>query len=787
LLPISFGLNSAQWITLYAAKFGSGMATNAWIAYNLATGDNPTGQTNAELIAKPNAPDATGLIKDLLVIRSCMEMNMFEYMLTSDGNMKNIREYIVDGTNSQTLLDPASNPSKDRYLTNPLPQYVASLGDIADRIPGNTFTDALDFYDGGDIRIVFGYKDETSNQYADKYPGGVIPICGEITLPVPVKTEEGLLIAEGYLYAMLYVLYGTDRATGLPVNASFEEGMDLASLREYFLFSSTYRAWMDALVAAGVGPPNENCYFDMDNTGYEELSAGDINDIGKCTEPVPSKYYNQMINQFYAEAFATASETGYDYLTGDIAAENPIYSLGDAYYQTLGKPDPLLMDSGLLDYGWGGAGVWFNKISEKNGSLIMAVSGLPTVVKMPMVMEQIKKSRIGSDAKVPAAGCELYEPSKSGNTAIELPGQGSEFATELARMLHLTCKILRDNESILDQKSAFKAFMSDPIKSIMGAIFGADQLFSFRENDRVHPLAQLSALGKSMIDQAVFNLLVANGSAVGGGLAHLAAGSSGMSALHAFGDALGNISAAATSFAIIGVSMGAVLYYVVPFMPFMYFFFAVGMWVKSIFEALVGVPLWAMAHLRLDGPGITGKAAGSGYFLILEIFIRPILTVFALIAAFATFAAIMATLNGIFDLVVYNLSGHDHIKVGANDPLNMDTFRGPVDQFFYTVMYVILAYLTATSCFKLINIIPDGIMRWSGSGVTTYGKSDSSEGYVGQASMIVSMSTYKATQVVAQAGQKLVYEPGKKIGEAMTAERVAAEQAAKAAKEKGGK
>ena len=63
------------------------------------------------------------------------------------------------------------------------------------------------------------------------------------------------------------------------------------------------------------------------------------------------------------------------------------------------------------------------------------------------------------------------------------------------------------------------------------------------------------------------------------------------------------------------------LFYIIPFMPFIYFFFAVGTWVKAIFEAMVGVPLWALAHIRIDGQGLPGDAAMNGYYLLLEIFV----------------------------------------------------------------------------------------------------------------------------------------------------------------------
>ena len=54
-------------------------------------------------------------------------------------------------------------------------------------------------------------------------------------------------------------------------------------------------------------------------------------------------------------------------------------------------------------------------------------------------------------------------------------------------------------------------------------------------------------------------------------------------------------------------------------MPFIYFFFALAGWIKSIFEAVVAMPLRALAHLRIDGEGLPGPGATNGYFLLLEI------------------------------------------------------------------------------------------------------------------------------------------------------------------------
>ena len=40
---------------------------------------------------------------------------------------------------------------------------------------------------------------------------------------------------------------------------------------------------------------------------------------------------------------------------------------------------------------------------------------------------------------------------------------------------------------------------------------------------------------------------------------------------------------------------------------------------RGMTELLVGAPLWALAHLRIDGNGLPGETASNGYFLIFEI------------------------------------------------------------------------------------------------------------------------------------------------------------------------
>jgi len=280
----------------------------------------------------------------------------------------------------------------------------------------------------------------------------------------------------------------------------------------------------------------------------------------------------------------------------------------------------------------------------------------------------------------------------------------------------------------------------NPVQDAIRAVFGTEGLFSMRKNADVHPLAQIVGIGRSLIEAGILNLGIAGGSAVVGGVATRFIENA----------MLGALTETSISFfmmiATITLTLGFVLYYIVPFLPFIYFFFAVGGWIKGVFEAMVGAPLWALAHIRIDGDGLPGQAALSGYFLVLEVFIRPILIIFGLIAGISIFAASVNILNIIWDTVITNLTGFDYRLeeqvAGGGAPAGIteafaDYLRGPIDQFFYTAVYAVIVYMIGMSCFKLVDQIPNSILRWMGSSVESFNDmaEDAAQGLMGRASI----------------------------------------------------
>jgi len=361
----------------------------------------------------------------------------------------------------------------------------------------------------------------------------------------------------------------------------------------------------------------------------------------------------------------------------------------------------------ILERGWGGAGIWYNAIAQINGGFIGAVNNTPTVGPkgLPAIMVEVRNRK--SEQDTAATGTDIYCPKLS--EKAQTPG----LKDDNFKVGQTLCGLIEYwNKDDPNQASNERTPSGNAFTDAMQLIFGVQGLFEIRnENAAVHPMAQLSGLGKGLVDSAVINIGGSTIFAFGGGVASALGSQRTQSGIEIAISAINSI-------AFLGLTAGVILYYILPFMPFIYFFFALGSWLKTIFEAMVGVPLWALAHLRLDGEGLPGDAGINGYYLIFEIFVRPILTVFGLIAAMVIFTAQIRTLNFIWDLVTDNVSGFQGDPTSDYGGQIFD--RGIIDKFFFTIIYTVICYMLATASFKLIDKIPDNILRWMGGSVSAF-------------------------------------------------------------------
>lgn len=674
LIPISHGLNSAQYITLYAAKFGSSFATNGWFLFvdtavggdrgalinnvdSTLEGDSscalaseaPSGDSAthyASLVACPNRPPLNVLMEFFTAVATCYRG--MEYRFTGDNAIP-IEGYLVRSGDSA-----AGN--------NAVPLAGFSSGEIdADIESAIGFLDAaLEFTGGQDIEIVFGHKaeapedDETSRDLDRRdYKGGVIPYCGKIKVQVPSSDKEVSPGAYGLTagYLALVGLAWEENTKG------FNTCMELAGIP----FGNIARCMVERYM---MGAAAGSSYSDPIANWTEILTEERI------------EWYEKYLDAIVAQAIVLQAQSG-------------------AWMNDLKK------------FGWAGAGIWYNKIAQLNGTLFASVYTQPIPLEYPLLMEEVRRKKRAQDEGV--TGPERFQPSVAGGD-IELEDAGSR---PLAIAMYQSQKVWADSYTAQEPTG-------NVIIDSIQALLGLDGLFNMRDNIErgVHPLAALSGIGRSLIESSLRTFGASVYSGLFGGLMNATEEGKSMGAI------MTQFSGFMMSIGGLGLTIGFVLFYVIPFMPFLYFFFAVGGWVKGLFEAMVGVPLWALAHIRIDGNGLAGDAAMQGYYLILEIFLRPILIIFGLLAGMVIFSAQMTILNQIWDVVTSNVAGFDSegsFGAGESGLGSPGFFRSHIDQFFYTIMYAVIGYMMALASFKMVDQIPNHIMRWMGANVSTFG------------------------------------------------------------------
>lgn len=659
-LPGGSGLNSAQFIVLYAAKFGSGFATNGWILFNDQLNANTAQGTRQLMTAQPNPPEVGGLLQFLFTAKTCAEYE-----------------------NNKTPPNP--KPVVPYFVDEPFAQGAGVSGPNLEITNNEMYDQVVTFAKGKNQLIIrFGYPDPEKSK---DVRGWIRPICGEMIFPFsdprPVGTgsnnvERGVEAMQRYYLFIIQELW-------------------------YETFEGNFNSFLNGIYPEGNGKNYPENY-------YKEYSSTTTSN--QNSNPLPDARYKTALQDFYSKDLYNAmNNPGESGLGGVINS-----SIGAvAEMDKSGRWD---VEERLIDLGWAAAGIWYNRIAEMNGSLSTAVLGIPMPNLYPEVMEQVYyRKRSGEEA---ITFSERFKPTHINNSDM-----GKEpIDANKALTYYEAFKLWEQDGGVT---STYTAPTGNAFIDIINALFGTSGLFDMRKNTNVHPLAQISGIGKALVEGSIRNLTYAAVGGAGGAII-------GNMVSKFVGQTLNIASGFLVTIAMITLTAGFVLFYVIPLLPFIFFFFAFGNWVKAIFEAMIGAPLWALAHLRIDGEGLAGQAATSGYMLVFEIFLRPILMVFGLLASISIFAALVSVLNQIFDLVVANIGGFNvetEFTREAGERSFLDSMRSGIDELFYTIIYAILVYMIGMSCFKLIDQIPSQLLRYMGQNVKAFNEENAAEGLVG--------------------------------------------------------
>lgn len=356
--------------------------------------------------------------------------------------------------------------------------------------------------------------------------------------------------------------------------------------------------------------------------------------------------------------------------------------------------------------GWGAAATFYMRIAYANqrvGNIVRSSLPSPTIYKAEDNVSYNEAGTLNAlwgywiSGKVDkVAGLSVRQQE------LEDLSKAVKFAEErIAGSVYLHPSSIASAQQEMTKLKLGDSWGNGPVAKFIKHAFTVEQFNALVDPDQKHifPMAKLAALGNGFLDRAFTAFQI-------GVVASLAS------------TAIGNL---IFMLGFIGLGIGFLLAYVLPFMPFIYFFFAIVEWGMGVLEAMIGAPLWALAHLRIEGDGIFGQTAMKGYEILLGILLRPFFILFGLLASYICFNSGANFLNMIYASAV-------GIQADGMGKLSMAGYIG------YLIVYAIIVYNLGLVCFKMIDQIPNQALRWMGISDGTY--KDGKQDPIGQVSQM---------------------------------------------------
>lgn len=186
-------------------------------------------------------------------------------------------------------------------------------------------------------------------------------------------------------------------------------------------------------------------------------------------------------------------------------------------------------------------------------------------------------------------------------------------------------------------------YLLDKAADMVDAGFPAMIVTKLKETN---PVSAMFSFGSTLVDTSSALITVwgaLSGGAEGaaragndnaGGIIANAIPGLGTAAAKAAGGTFGALAGAVTIWtplvlAILGLifMFGIACCYVLPLLPVIFWARATLSWAVLVIETMLGAPFWAAAHVLPEGVGFAGQHARTGYLMLLDVFIRPVLLV----------------------------------------------------------------------------------------------------------------------------------------------------------------
>ena len=174
------------------------------------------------------------------------------------------------------------------------------------------------------------------------------------------------------------------------------------------------------------------------------------------------------------------------------------------------------------------------------------------------------------------------------------------------------------------------------------------------------------------------------------------------------------------------ITYGGMLAVYIPLLPFVIFTAGAIGWLTSCIEAMVAGPLVALGILSPSSQGheMLGKA-DHAIMLLFNIFLRPGLMIFGLVASMLLASVVVSMINAGFANAVLGI-GSMWIGGSSDKAATIAALAtNPVGLVLILAAYVGLLVSSLNKCFAAIHIIPENVMRWiGGQKGESYGESE---------------------------------------------------------------
>ncbi|WP_229146240.1 DotA/TraY family protein [Alcanivorax sp. 1008] len=153
------------------------------------------------------------------------------------------------------------------------------------------------------------------------------------------------------------------------------------------------------------------------------------------------------------------------------------------------------------------------------------------------------------------------------------------------------------------------------------------------------------------------------------------------------------------TFSMMLLAIGVLLAYGIPLMPYILWTIAMVGYLTYVAQSVVVAPLWSIMHMTPDGGDVTGKG-GSGYPILMNLALRPVLMVTGMVMGIAIFRVSGWLVNEtLLETLISTREGSFGLPL---TPI--------VGMVVYTLLMVVVAYMS----FSLSYELPRAALRWVG-------------------------------------------------------------------------